>query len=352
MPVKTSFPERIAFYSLNAAPAPMLDLAGALAYQTLSTAVHLELFDNLHERPSSPVELAQALGAQERGVRRLLEALAAIGYVQERDGRYHNSAMAEKWFLNGQILDMRAAMTCWDAFLHDLWPQGPQIVRSGERPFDFYEYTENTPGLSDAHQRMMMGNANVAGPNIVKKIALPESASHLLDVGGGHGAFSIHFCRTHPNLRATIIDSKTALQTAQKNISAANLDSRITLCPADLWQADWGRDNDLILLFNLLHHYDLQTNHRLLRKAHAALKPGGKVAIFDQVEGNVSGSATNAIVRLVSLMYYLFAGGRTFTRDELTGLLTDTGFSRTQFHALRQSPGSSLIVAEKEREKR
>lgn len=352
MPVKTSFPERIAFYSLNAAPAPMLDLAGALAYQTLSTAVHLDLFDNLHRSPSSPAELARALGAQERGVRRLLEALEAIGYVEERDGRYHNSTMTEKWFLNGQILDMKAAMTCWDAFLRDLWPQGSQIVRSGERPFDFYEYTANTTGLSDAHQRMMMGNANVAGPDIVKKVDLPESASHLLDVGGGHGTFSIHFCRAHPNLRATIIDSEAALQTAQKNVSEANLDDRIILCAADLWQADWGRDNDLILLFNLLHHYDLETNHKLLKKAYAALKPGGKVAIFDQVEGNVSGSATNAIVRLVSLMYYLFAGGRTFTRGELARLLNETGFGSIQFHALRQSPGSSLLVAKKDREQR
>ena len=29
---------------------------------------------------------------------------------------------------------IKAAMTAWDAFIHDLWPYGPQIIRSGERP--------------------------------------------------------------------------------------------------------------------------------------------------------------------------------------------------------------------------
>ena len=81
MPVKPSFAERIAFFSLNAAPAPMLDLAGLLAYQTLSTAVHLDIFNCLDEQPATPAELALALGTQERGTGKLLQALEAIGYV-------------------------------------------------------------------------------------------------------------------------------------------------------------------------------------------------------------------------------------------------------------------------------
>ena len=347
MPIQPNFVERTAFYGLNAAPAPMLDLAGMLAYQTLSTAVRLDIFDCLAEKPSSVEELAAMLGADEAGVLRLLKALEAIGYVEERNGRYQNSSMTEKWFLNGTQMDMKAAVTTWDTFVHDLWPNSAQIIRSGERPFDFYQYTASTPGLSSAHQRMMMSNANLVGPDIVKKVVIPENATRLLDVGGGHGMFSVLFCQAHPWLQATIIDDEAALKTARENIDAHDLTIRITLQADDLWQANWGEDNDLILLFNLLHHYDLDTCGELLRKAHAALGPGGQVAIFDQVEGNVSGSATNAIVRLVALMYYLFADGRAFTREELEVLLYESGFQGLQFHPLRQAPGSSLIVAER-----
>lgn len=347
MPIQPNFLERTAFFTLNAVPAPMLDLAGALAFRALSTAVHLNLFTALAERPSSPAELAQTLNLRERGTRRLLEALATIGYVTEKNGRYHNTAMTEKWLIGDTVIDMQAAMTSFDAFLRELWPHAPEIVRSGERPFDFYQFTANTPGLSDAHQRMMQSNANLVGPAIVKKVALPATAVRLLDVGGGHGQFTVHFCQAHPRLTATIMDSEIALETARQNIKEAQLNDRVDLYAADLWSAAWGTEWDGILLFNLLHHYDLETNHKLLNKAHAALKPGGKVAIFDQVAGKQFGSAANAFIKLVGLMYYLFADGRTFTREELTSLLSDVGFRHIQFHPLRQSAGSSLLVAER-----
>jgi hypothetical protein len=89
----------------------------------------------------------------------------------------------------------------------------------------------------------------------------------------------------------------------------------------------------------------LDTNRKLLQKAHAALKPGGQVAIFDQIEGNVYGSASNAIVQLLALMFYLFADGRVYSADELKGLLAETGFRQPQVTKMRQSPGSSLITA-------
>ena len=44
------------------------------------------------------------------------------------------------------------------------------------------------------------------------------------------------------------------------------------------------------------------------------------------VQGCVFGSASGAIVNLVALMYYLFAGGRVFAAEELQTLLAETGF--------------------------
>jgi hypothetical protein len=84
MPIQPNFLERTAFFTLNAAPGPMLDLAGALAFQAVNTAVRLNLFTALQKRPSTPTELAQSLNCQERGLEKLLAALAAIGYLVER----------------------------------------------------------------------------------------------------------------------------------------------------------------------------------------------------------------------------------------------------------------------------
>ena len=159
--------------------------------------------------------------------------------------------------------------------------------------------------------------------------------------------FSIQFCHAYPQLRATIVDSAIALQTAEKHVAAHELENRIELSPADIWQMECGRDYDLVLLFNFIHHYDVATNKKLLQKVKAALKPGGQVAILDQLEGTVSGAATNAIVQLVGLMYYIFADGRTFSRHEISAMLDETGFKNKQFHTSAKWAGTSLVTAGK-----
>lgn len=43
----------------------------------------------------------------------------------------------------------------------------------------------------------------------------------------------------------------------------------------------------------------------MLQEAKQALKPGGKVAILDQIAGNIPGTAVNVFIRLIALQYYI-----------------------------------------------
>jgi cyclopropane fatty-acyl-phospholipid synthase-like methyltransferase len=138
-----------------------------------------------------------------------------------------------------------------------------------------------------------------------------------------------------------------ALATAQENLARYHLNGRITLQEGDLWAADWGQEYETILLFNMIHHFDEETNLKLLAKAADALKPGGKVAILDQIEGKVPGSAANAFIRLLALQLYLFADGRIHTYEEMEAMLTETGFKDIRSHKLAKLPGTSLMVAQK-----
>jgi hypothetical protein len=118
----TKFFRACGLFELNAAPAPMLDLAGALAFQVVSTAVHLNVFNTLHEKPSTLPELTQTLSCQQRGLQKLLAALTSLGYVTEKNGRYHISPMTEKWFLDG------AAVVAWVVLrqITSSLPENPQ----------------------------------------------------------------------------------------------------------------------------------------------------------------------------------------------------------------------------------
>jgi 2-polyprenyl-3-methyl-5-hydroxy-6-metoxy-1,4-benzoquinol methylase len=347
MPIQPNFLERTAF-NLNLVPGVLLDLGGALAFQTLHLAAQLGLFAALAERPYSTTELAQKLHTHERGTEALLLALAAIGYVVERDGRYHNTAMTEKWALQEDVFNLGAAVTFWTAVFHDLSPQAVEVMQTGERPYGhIYAWLENNPDISHAFQQQLMASVPFTGAEVIKRLNLPETAEWVLDVGGGHGLFSIMLCQQHPQLQASVLDTPTALQTAEINIAHHNLTERVHLHRGDLWQEEWGDGYDAILLFNLIHHYDPAQNVELLRRCAAALKPRGRVAILDQIAGKVPGNVANAFIRLIALHYFLLADGRVYSRDDIQRWLHQTGFSEPHFHRMAKTPGTSLVVARK-----
>ena len=82
---------------------------------------------------------------------------------------------------------------------------------------------------------------------------LPPTARRLLDVGGGHGSYSIGFCRRYPQLSATIFDLPGALKLGQETIAAERISDRIWVQEGDFWVDDLGDSYDVALLFNIIH---------------------------------------------------------------------------------------------------
>jgi cyclopropane fatty-acyl-phospholipid synthase-like methyltransferase len=358
MPIQTSFVERAAFFTLKMAPSPILDVAGLFAFQVVSVAVRQGVFTALAAQPQTPTQLADQLHCQERGMQVLLEALAAIGYVAEVNGRfddgrcvrsqgrrYQNTPLTEKWVLPNDAFNLEALVTFWNAAAQELMPAADAVLQTGERPYEFYEWAASRPELYRAFQQQMMMSAYNAGSDVVRKVNLPEQAKSLLDVGGAHGLYSILFCQQHPNLHATILDSHAGAQMAQENIAHYQMQDRVQTIVGDLWETNWGEGHDIILLFNLIHHFDAKGNLDLLQKAAAALKPGGRVVILDQIVGNVMGKASNALIRLIAWQYYLLADGRIHESDAIKAWLTQTGFRDIRVVNLARLPGNSLVIA-------
>jgi ubiquinone/menaquinone biosynthesis C-methylase UbiE len=345
MPVNPNVLERTLFNTLNVVPGMMLDFVGMLAMQAVTTAVDLNIFTTLAQNPRTIPELAAQLQLEERGLLALMPALAALNYVVEKNGRYHNSPLTRKWIVAHETFDAQALLHFWSKASHELLPHTSEIIRTGERPFEFYAWTEADAELSDAYQRQLAMNAETAGASVVKKLILPDTPARLLDVGGGHGTYSILMCQKYPQLQATILDYFAGLETARQKIEGKSYANRVSLLKGDMWEVEWGEGFDMILLFNVLHQYDIETNVKLLQKAKVALKPGGQVAILDQITGKIPGKAVNALIRLIALQYYVFADGRIFSRDEMSEMCQRAGFSDMQFHNLPSLPGNTLLTA-------
>ena len=113
--------------------------------------------------------------------------------------------------------------------------------------------------------------------------AFPQKPRRILDIAAGHGMFGITIAAQSPDARLVALDWPNVLAVARENAAKAGLHDRFDTIAGSAFDVDWGRDYDLVLLPNFLHHFDRPTNESLLRRAHDALAPGGRVLVVELV---------------------------------------------------------------------
>src|SRR6185312_1568283 len=105
----------------------------------------------------------------------------------------------------------------------------------------------------------------------------------VLDIAAGHGLFGIAVATQNPAARITAVDWAPVLRVAAANAVRAGVQDRFTERPGSAFDVDFGGPYDAVLLTNFLHHFDPPTCVGLLKKVHAALRPGGRAATLEFV---------------------------------------------------------------------
>jgi SAM-dependent methyltransferase len=339
MPVNPGFLEQQAL-RFNLIPGPMLDFLGARSFRVTCVAVRMGVFETLEEEAQTPAELARRLGADERGVFLLLEVLDAVGCVQRRGERFVNSRMISKW-----MPLLREGIDFFERSAFHAWNDLEESIRRGRVPETSYQSSE------DAHtaRELLVGLrafARVGGEGVVSKIDPPTGATRLLDLGGGHGLYTVMMCQRNPRLHGVIFDLPFALEIARETVEEAGLADRVSLIAGDFWEDDFGTDYDCALLFNVVHGYAPEQNAELLGKLRACLRSGARIAILDQLaDSKLGGAMARAAARLNGLNLFHSRGGQGYRFDEIASWLRAAGFTDPRKIDLPRSPGSSLVLA-------
>lgn len=347
MPVPLSPDEAHQFLDSDAAPAAYLDLLDAVSFRTAGAALRLGVFEALADGPLPADQLAARTGTDPMGLRILLDALAGYGYLTRADGTYANSANTGRWLLRAAPGSFAPVLSFWSALLTTWWQDLEQSIRTGGPTGDFYAWLEKHPDTLADFQAMLRGAADWLGPEIVELLPLPADARSLLDVGGGHAGYPVALLTAHPRLRATVVDLEGALAQGAETVAAAGLTDRVELRAGDLFEADLGTGHDLVLLFNIVHGYQRDRTLTLLRRAAAALRPGGRVALLEplaDVPQRPAGPG-EAFVRMFSLNLFHTQGGRAYGYDELADLLREAGFTDVRQQLLSRSDTDHLVTA-------
>jgi len=328
-------------------------LGTARAFQpgcVITAAAELDVFTALRNGPMTAAALAAELGADPRATTILLDALTSLELLTKQDGNYSVRGDAAELLSETSPKNVLPMVRHIGVYLRR-WAQLAKVVRLGQP-------AERVPGiLGEAGETAAFIGAmdNISRPiaaEIVGRLQ-PLEFTHLLDVGGASGTWTIAFLKIAPRANATIFDLPAVIPTARKRIAEAGLTDRVRLVAGDFYENDlpagaWAGQPagaDLAWLGAIAHQNSREQNRSLFAKVHAALRKNGTIVIRDVVmEPSHTAPAAGALFA-VNMLVGTPAGG-TYSLDEYTEDLTAAGFADvTLVH--RDEAMNSLIRARK-----
>ena len=320
------------------------------AYQeteALRAAIQLDIFTAIDEGALDAAAIGARCHASPRGVRILCDYLTIIGFLTKHDQTYRLTPDTAFFLSRKSPANITAAI----GFLHEArlterFADLAESVRKGGTALDAKGTMAPDHPIWVEFARSMAPLMMMPAQMITQVLNAGEREEwKVLDIAAGHGMFGIMLARANPNAQIYAADWEKVLEVAQQNAIRAGISARYHTIPGSAFDVDFGDGYDIVLITNFLHHFSPATNETLLRKVHAALKPGGRAVTLEFVpnDDRVSppGAAAFSLMMLGST-----AEGDAYTFAELDSMCRNAGFAHNERHML---PGGfqSLIVSHK-----
>ena len=343
-------PLEAAAIALGLVPVPLAQtLPTLLLARSLMSATRFGLFEALADGPLPATEVAYGCGTDPRATRILLDTMASLGYVRLAADRYELTAGARKWLLRDSPQSLRDSLLFryqewdWIARLDDFVRDGRPLELHGSREMDTEEW--------ELYQRGMASIARLGAAETARRVPVPAGARDLLDIGGSHGLHSVALCRRYPDLRAVVLDLPSAVEHAAPILAREALRERaaerVTHRPGDALADDLGEAAwDVVLLSNLAHHFDAETNRGLARRVARALRPGGVFAIQEIIRRHTPREG-GQLGGLFDLYFALTSESGTWSFEEMAAWQREAGLTPRKPLRLRRTPGFGLQIAVK-----
>jgi len=302
----------------------LFDICAGFVYtQILTACVRLGVFERLVEGPLGSAAIAAEIELPEETTRRLMKAAAALKLLREWPGDRFGLADLGAAILGNPGV---AAMIRHHALLYDDLSDPVALLRrgAGERLSNFWTYARE--GDPQAYCDLMSQSQTLVAEDVLDAYDF-SGRRRLLDVGGGEGAFVSAVARRVPRLELALFDLPPVAARAREILAQKGL-SRIEAYEGDFHADSLPVGFDAISLVRVLHDHEDATARALLARAYSALPPGGALLIAEPMAGVAGAERVGDAYFGVYLM--AMGRGRPRTRQELTGMLREAGFSSVQ----------------------
>lgn len=329
-------------------PSPILFFDTLRAHQNtaaLKAALELKLFTAIGQARATAAELARECGATERGIRILSDYLTILGFLEKKGDRYSLTRDS------ATFLDQKspayaggAAAFLLSPTIRGAFDELAAAVRKGgtaqsaegtmapEHPV----WIDFARGMAP----MMTPPARTLAGLLPLDVTRP---SRILDIAAGHGLYGIAVAQKNPRAQLVALDWAPVLEVARENANAASLADRFSTIAGSAFEVDLGENYDVVLVPNFLHHFDPPACVTFLKRVHAALRPGGCVAVVEFVP-NPDRVTPPEPASFSLVMLATTAAGDAYTFAELKDMLSQAGFNQAQQHPLPPSFATAVIA--------
>ena len=302
-------------------------VAGFAQSQMLAAAIDLGLIAALAAEPVSAADLAERFSIDGRGAAALVQALVATGIVERRG---ETIALTIDGWVVATDAGLRA-MIAHNALLYrDLADPVALLRAPGSGALGaFWPY--QGAGDADGYSALMAISLPMVSDIVRQSVDLARFR-HIMDVGGGEGAF-LGTIASDTNARFTLADLPAVVERARRRLEASGLAARTRFAAIDD-TIPLPRGADAVTLIRVMHDRDDDAARALLARVADALAPGATLIVAEPC----ARTGIDAQTAYFAAYFAAMGSGRLRSRTELEQLIASAGFR------LRRGGASSLLA--------
>lgn len=318
---------------------------GFVQSQVLMALVELDILRRLRGGAQTPAQLGRACDVPEARMQVLLQAGAALGLLKRRRGGF---ALARKGAALMGVPGLEAMIRHHKAFYDDLRDpvallRGPEQTRLSQ--FWPYVFGGDVPDVeATIYSDLMAQSQRLVAEDTLRGVSL-KGVSHLLDVGGGTGAFLEAAGRAAPHMQMTLFDLPAVVPAATSRFIQAGMADRTDIVPGSFRDELLPTGADAISLVRVLYDHADTTVADLLAQVFRALPPGGRLIVSEPMGGGARPDRAGDVY----FAFYTIAmqTGRTRSAAEISDMLAGAGFAGIRAHAAPRPYVTRVVTARK-----
>ncbi len=284
---------------------------GFRAARVLLTANNYRVFDHL-KKPKTADEVANILKTDRRATEIFLDALAGLGLLKKRYGRYSNTPITTRFlvtashYYQGDII--RHADNLWIN-----WSGLDEVIKTGK--------PNRKARDTGAFIRGMHNLAMLKVRDVINAIDI-KGVRRALDLGGGPGTYAVEMAKR--DIDVTLFDRPEAIEIARGIIKKSGIKG-IKFRSGDFLTDSIGKGYDLIFISQVLHSCSEDEIPHVIEKSRDALNQSGRIVIQEFYINDDRTSPLQSALFSVNMLVNTDSG-RCYSPSELKAWLSATGF--------------------------